>query len=396
MPKRILYYAWGAYNDDIFINKLKSMGYELVFIRTKCEHYTRDMNLASEFMLSINENKVDSVVSFDYFPIISMICDVCKIPYYSWVYDSPHKTLQAKCVTLPCNHISVFDRALVDKMNAEGIRTVKHLPLAADAEFFSDVIAKNKTDYSCDISFLGSLYTDSHNYYSQLKNKDDIWKLFDEVTQSQAFDYVRDKITDFLSDNRKGYEYLKDAVIKAGLILDEDYNENYYDTVADNVLKKRVTIIERQRLLEEVTALSEIEKFRFRLFTASDVSGLKGLDKPKSMGGPVDYLTQMPVVFHQSRINLNITLRSISTGIPLRAIDILASGGFLLTNPQAEFSEYLTEGVDYEVYRSIDECLDKIRYYLDNEEKRIKIANSGRKKARECFSYEHLIPGLLY
>ena len=52
----------------------------------------------------------------------------------------------------------------------------------------------------------------------------------------------------------------------------------------------------------------------------------------------------MPLVFQNSKINLNITLRSIKNGIPLRAIDIMGAGGFLLTNYQNDFGLHFTDG----------------------------------------------------
>ena len=55
----------------------------------------------------------EAVVSFNYFPIVSMICNTCQIPYYAWVYDCPHFTLYAKQIGLPCNHIGIFDREMV-------------------------------------------------------------------------------------------------------------------------------------------------------------------------------------------------------------------------------------------------------------------------------------------
>lgn len=42
-----------------------------------------------------------------------------------------------------------------------------------------------------------------------------------------------------------------------------------------------------------------------------------GIDNLK-VHGPVDYYKQMPYIFKLSDINLNISLKSIRTGIPLR------------------------------------------------------------------------------
>lgn len=62
--------------------------------------------------------------------------------------------------------------------------------------------------------------------------------------------------------------------------------------------------------------------------------------------GYIDYMKEMPVMFANSKVNLNITLRNIRTGIPLRALDIMGAGGFLLTNYCYELSEYMNDGDD--------------------------------------------------
>ena len=48
--------------------------------------------------------------------------------------------------------------------------------------------------------------------------------------------------------------------------------------------------------------------------------------------GSCDYYGQMTKVFKASSINLNITLKISQSGIPLRVMDILGAGGFLLSN----------------------------------------------------------------
>lgn len=57
--------------------------------------------------------------------------------------------------------------------------------------------------------------------------------------------------------------------------------------------------------------------------------------------GPIDWYSVMPLVFKNTCINLNITLKSIQSGIPLRGMDIMGSGGFLLTNYQNDFLDFL-------------------------------------------------------
>lgn len=97
----------------------------------------------------------------------------------------------------------------------------------------------------------------------------------------------------------------------------------------------------------------------------------------------------MPFVFANSKINLNISLRSICSGIPLRALDIMGCGGFLLTNYQPELDEYFTNGVDYVYFDSKEDLLSKIEYYLSHPKERKEIASNALLRIASDFSYEH-------
>ncbi len=85
---------------------------------------------------------------------------------------------------------------------------------------------------------------------------------------------------------------------------------------------------------------------------------------------------------------MNITLRSIQSGIPLRALDIMGAGGFLLSNYQTELAEQFEDGKELVLYGSAEELLDKIRYYLSHEKERQEIAHCGYLKVQKFFSYE--------
>lgn len=95
----------------------------------------------------------------------------------------------------------------------------------------------------------------------------------------------------------------------------------------------------------------------------------------------------MPVVFHYSKINLNITAKSIRSGLPLRIFDILGCGGFCLTNYQPELSDYFTIGSDLECYTDEKDLLDKVSYYLAHEDERARIARNGFETIKKYHNY---------
>ena len=96
----------------------------------------------------------------------------------------------------------------------------------------------------------------------------------------------------------------------------------------------------------------------------------------------------MPKVMRCSKININATLKSIHTGIPLRAMDIMGCGGFLLTNFQEDFFRHFEPDVDFVYYTSFEEMLDKAGYYLAHDEERNRISQSALEKMTREHTFE--------
>lgn len=109
----------------------------------------------------------------------------------------------------------------------------------------------------------------------------------------------------------------------------------------------------------------------------------------------LERLSEMPRIFHLSKINLNITIRPIQTGLSLRVWDVLGCGGFLLTNYQSELPEYFEIGTDLETWSDLDELVQKTDYYLTHEEERRQIARNGYEKVRKLHTYKARITAML-
>ena len=92
-------------------------------------------------------------------------------------------------------------------------------------------------------------------------------------------------------------------------------------------------------------------------------------------------------MFKKSKINLNITLRSIKNGIPLRAFDIMGAEGFLLSNFQAGFWDLFVPGEDFVYYENKEDLVRKVGYYLKHEDERKAIARNGHEKVAARHTY---------
>lgn len=162
---------------------------------------------------------------------------------------------------------------------------------------------------------------------------------------------------------------------------------------------------------ERLLTLQTLAKhFPVDLYTKSDASELlpncnlanKGLTPPSKeashnlrIHGGVASLTEMPKIFHLSKINLNMTIKPIQEGLPLRIFDILGCGGFCMTNYQPELPDLFEIGRDLEAYASLDELADKCAYYLEHEDERKQIALNGYRKVCENHTYLHRMKAMI-
>ena len=73
----------------------------------------------------------------------------------------------------------------------------------------------------------------------------------------------------------------------------------------------------------------------------------------------------------------------------------MAAGGFLLTQHCPQIEEWFKVGEECDIYHSIDECIDKVKYYLDNESERLRIANNGYIAVHKNHTYKHRIKQVL-
>ena len=154
------------------------------------------------------------------------------------------------------------------------------------------------------------------------------------------------------------------------------------DYVALNdYLGPHITYLERVKLLNLIG--KSIDNAELHFFTQSETGDLS---RNIHVHGGVDSLKEMPFVFRQSKINLNITTRSITSGLSQRIWDVLGCRGFLITNYQPEIDQFFSDGNDLVTYKSYEELIDKISYYLENNTERESIAQNGWAKVNESGS----------
>ncbi|MCR4895669.1 MAG: DUF3880 domain-containing protein [Lachnospiraceae bacterium] len=383
---RILYYYWGENSKEDCVDALLRLGHEVQVWTLPMENYTSDpiFSEKAEQMVSVFVKQGGGsacLFSFDYFPLLSEVALASGLPYISWVYDSPHYTLESLTLGNPCNYVYIFDRSLEKHYRELGVSAVHHMPLPVNVNRIDRLLKeknRGKLRYEHEICFLGSLYNDEYDFYEQIGYlPEDLKTYLDDVIRVQGELIGKDVVSELLP--AKMCDVLE-KYVKAD--LGPEFR-NARDTIFQNMLRKKVTVNERQSLLMILG-----QRFSTDLYSGKEPPA----DLPVRYCGTADYHNEMPVVFSRSKINLNITLRSILTGIPLRVVDILGAGGFCLTNYQEELSEYFSDGKELAWFESKQEMLEKAEYFLAHDRERECAAAAGRNAAERFFSYDVLLP----
>lgn len=314
----------------------------------------------------------DLVFTYDFCRSVAEACHRMNVKYYSWVYDCPLMPLYYKEATYETNYISVFDKKQYTMMQNLKLKHLFQLPLSSEVELFGVISVKNRDikKYSCDVSFVGRLY-DNRGYEQIFDGCDlEIKREADEIVESCQCRW--DKNTGIYG---KASDQLIDYMVSK--IPKETWEgcsiEKRYFCESMHFVRK-CNEIERVKILNKLAEHHELVLY-------SDESPKKMLNNVEIRPW-ADYLAVMPKVFYLSRINLNITSRSIESGIPQRVWDILSVGGFCLTNYQPELEEHFVIGRDLEVYHDLDELVQKIDYYLEHEDERLRISINGYQAVR--------------
>ena len=383
----ILFYRYNSICEPDIIAIMKRLGHTVTEIteemRNKELGARGQMNLVSA---ALKKQESQAVFSINFFPVVSEVCNIFHIPYVCWIVDSPVMELYSHSIRNGWNRIFMFDYALYEEFHPENPKGIFYLPLGADYNrldaLMETITKEDEEKYSADVSFIGSLYTEKCPY-NRLKEETSWLKGYlDGVIEAQlkvyGYNFLEECITDqVLQEFKEKVPFYR---------FPEKANHNDKAVMAHLYLGNKVTEQERLRLLGRVS-----QEFKLDLYTASDFSPL-----PKAeYKGLARTATEMPKIFHLSKINLNFTSKPIRTGIPLRLWDILGAGGFAMTNYQSEIPEYFEVGKDLDTYASEEELVQKIRYYLEHEEERKEIARNGYQKAKERYSLELRVKQIL-
>lgn len=371
---KLLLLDWGAYTQQDIVSTLKDNSVIIKQVSYCFGDKNHDDYFYRHFSEYVSKDTYDAVFTVNYFPLVAQVCYDKQIKYVSWSYDNPLNVLHIEeTLGYPTNYVFLFDRIQASSYQDKGFHNVYHLPLAVNPNRLNK-LALTKAEwekYSSEITLVGDLYASRFN---------DILSLLDEYHKGylKAVADAQFKVY--------GYYFINDILTDAFM---EEINAciSRQTNVRDFILGKEqlsyamATNITREERLILLNLLSK--RHQVTLYSREQHPLLSNV----AFKGSAGYYTEMNQIFRASKINLNITLKILQSGMPLRTLDVLGSGGFLLSNYQEELMSNFIPDEDLVLYTGIEDAVDKASFYLKHEDLRQAIAQNGHRKVCENFNY---------
>lgn len=376
---KILLYDMGSYIQKDLIYYLKKAGFTCRNILYKCIDKYHDPYFEKEFTQILTEDSYDFVMSTNFFPIVAQICYKHNKKYLSWSYDSPIDISHIEYYQYPTSFSFFFDRMDVLRLQAAGGTQIFHLPLAVNTARLSQISISHDdfVKYGCDVSFIGQFYENNLSEFTKLL-PDYEHGFIDALTEAQMHVYGYNFLDELISD--ECLVHINHVLASLGC------TESLTHRGLKQSIEKKITRSERILLLQ---ILAETHNVHY--YSTEQPSELSHCQ----YNGSAYYFSEMPKIFHCSKINLCPTLRSIESGIPLRALDILGCKATLLINYQPELTEYFEDGNNIIIYDSLEDAVCKAEYYLRHEAERLQIKENSYQIIKESFSYPQRISYML-
>lgn len=370
---KLLIYNWNSYlqQDLRFICNEKNINF--TFFDWNFESKNVDERFEHWFLKNFTGSSFDALFSVNYWPLLSKVAQNLNMKYIAWCYDNPLNVIDIES-TLgnPVNEVFFFDKIQASTYIDKGFSTVHYLPLCVNTKRLSHLKIDNNdiNKYSCDVSFIGSLYESRYREIHSLLN-----------------DYSKGYLDSVMAVQKDIYGYyLIDTVINDTFIHNiNDYIKASYPESKLHISKEALSFAMASELTrnDRLLLLSLLGKrFNTKLYSFQTNAVLNNI----TCCPPVNYVTEMPKVFACSKINLNPILRCIQSGIPLRALDIMGCGGFLLSSFQPELAELFENEREMVMYDSLADAVEKASFYLKHDDLRDEIAQNGKQKIMNEYS----------
>ena len=380
-------YVYGLSTEKNIVQTLRKLQCDVMEYPEVQDTSNMDEETINAMVAYVKEHGITHLMSIHLIYNVAVAAYWAGIKYISVIWDAPYLKAYTVMGTLDNIWYSAFDKLDAERMRQGGCPHVMYQPLSVNREnilaWKKRFLAKRR--YIHDISLIANLYED--NAYDRCLDllPENMQAYFRSIFEEAAFKW--DGVNRvYGKTGQEILEYMK--LVSPTLKINNPYN------VEDVRYFEAMYLIRKLANIERVCVLNLLaEDHDVYLYTYSEVD--ETLMPKVHRRPPVQVGEATSFIYAGTKINLNIALKGIEGGTTQRIMDIMGAGGFVLTNYCEETAELFEEDKEIVMFRTPEELIQKVDYYLEHEEEREQIARAGHEKAMNDYTYEKKIKRLL-
>ena len=380
-------YVYGLSTEKNIVQTLRKLQCDVMEYPEVQDTSNMDEEKINALVAYVKEHGITHLMSIHLIYNVAVAAYWAGIKYISVIWDAPYLKAYTVMGTLDNIWYSAFDKLDAERMRQGGCPHVMYQPLSVNREnilaWKKRFLAKRR--YIYDISLIANLYED--NAYDRCLDllPENMQAYFRSIFEEAAFKW--DGVNRvYGKTGQEILEYMK--LVSPTLKINNPYN------VEDVRYFEAMYLIRKLANIERVCVLNLLaEDHDVYLYTYSEVD--ETLMPKVHRRPPVQVGEATSFIYAGTKINLNIALKGIEGGTTQRIMDIMGAGGFVLTNYCEETAELFEEDKEIVMFRTPEELIQKVDYYLEHEEEREQIARAGHEKAMNDYTYEKKIKRLL-
>lgn len=309
-------------------------------------------------------------LGFDKTGVLTRLLEEIEMPYVSWFVDTPsfilldHTANRSEMAVTP-----VWERSLIPELKGFGFKHAFHLPLAGDDGLFRNGKTRNQSQTK--VAFVG------------------------DSMVAPSIEWRR------RSPSFKGK---RDTLVKAASLMRKDRTRNPMECVrqaADSMGISQPDWSARDKLnVSSAVVLEATRQYRWEAVANAgsagvDIYGDNRWERNQAEGlrihPAVDYYRDLPGVYGNSSVNLNLTSFQMPTAVNQRVFDVPLAGGFLLTDNQEDLELLFDTSREIAAFSDLNEMPEMVEFYLRMDHKRQKVSEAAAARVISNHTYRHRI-----
>lgn len=304
-------------------------------------------------------------------PGVSELCEAQGRSLLVWEIDPTTERTTVRRGTTERTYVFTYREARVPALREAGYVHVEHLPLAADPEARRPVELEGDEQerYRAPVCFVGASMADrAAEYRRKFHHLYATWRCGDEAGLAEADARVEEVLS---AQREEPSRYLIPG------LAEEAFGEfleaaRLCGTRQDPVgWLAEVAASEKRR--GHVGALG---KYGVRVWGDDGWSDID--ERGGVYMGRADHGEELTRIYSGSAIQIDVNRLYQPDIVPLRVFEVLACGGFLLAEHSEDLEELFAVGEELETYRTREELVEKVSYYLEHPDEARAIAARGR------------------